>query len=122
MDLSPEEVVSGAVRLIVDVFRERMAVVREFFLMSTREGLMQSDGPAQETPIADAFRELLCARCPIAAPNPVTAADMCFRVIVAACVYRATYGPNSESQVPLDWDDFTEEMVRMCRLIYFTCH
>jgi AcrR family transcriptional regulator len=115
LELSPEKVIDGAVRLVVAVFCERTAVVREFFLMSTREGLMQSDGSAQEAPIADAFRELLCSRCAVASPTPVRAADMCCRVIVAACVYRATYGPSSESHMPLDWDSFTEEMVRMCR-------
>jgi len=101
------------VRVIVNVFRQRAAIVREFTLISTSEGIMQSDGSA-ETPIADAFRNILRARCPITAPNPLMAADVCFRIVVAACVYRTTYGPNSESHFPLDWDEFTNEMIRMC--------
>lgn len=110
----PAARVEAAVHAIIDAFREHAPVMRELFRLAGSDDIIRTQGSDITQPIVQAFTDLLTKHGGVRGPDPALIADICFRTVFAACVYRITYGPDSESRRPLPWDVFEAELTRMC--------
>jgi AcrR family transcriptional regulator len=109
----PREVVAGAVRVLVRLFRKHRRAMQQVFQLGTQDAQMQETGAAAAHPAWRRFVDLVMpvVRTPGVAPE--RAADLIWRTVFEACAYRVTFGVSSASPLPLSWSAFETELVRM---------
>lgn len=109
-----------AVRGIVGAFREHAYVMQQLFFLAATDAAIREQGSVLTKPMAAAFTQLLSGV--DAPPGPLARrADLCFRIVFSACVFRTTYGEDSESDLPLPWNEFEDELVQAAMAYVIDC-
>lgn len=113
--LTPSDTIEALVRELSALVLRNEAILRVFMIRAAIDPRIAEAGSRSSNELARAWesRALTC-RDAFAHPAPELAADVCFRVVYAACIRRVLRGPTFESVRELSWERLADELVVMC--------
>jgi AcrR family transcriptional regulator len=121
-DASPEPsdggvapVVARWVRVIAYTLDEHRDVMRAFMHLGALDEIISSRGSLESIELSRSFKRALEPySAEFSHPDPAVALDVAFRLIYCTLARQVMYGPMFESDVALDWERLTAELIDAC--------
>ena len=113
--LTAHGVVDALVRELAALVLRNEAILRVFMILSATDPRIADAGSQASNELAAVWEaRALTRRDEFARPDPELAADVCFRIVYAACVRRVLHGPTFESSRELSSALLVDELVVIC--------
>jgi AcrR family transcriptional regulator len=110
---SPPQIVRGCARELVQVFRERRALIRAFVARSVQDSEFRGAALAFEREVADAVGELLMAQPGVVRhPNPRRAIPIAVGIVFGSMIAGVLFGDARHSFAQLSDDEAADELAR----------